>query len=84
LPGFFASLWYGLWVPRATPRPIVARLNAAVTQTLFAPQVRGRFEELGIQIAPLDQQTPEALGELQKEEAARWWPIIKTANIKVD
>jgi tripartite-type tricarboxylate transporter receptor subunit TctC len=84
LSGFFASLWYGLWVPKGTPRDIIAKLNAALSQAFFDPQVRQRFGDLGIQIAPLDQQTPEALRELQKAEAARWWPIIKAANIKVD
>jgi tripartite-type tricarboxylate transporter receptor subunit TctC len=84
LPGFFASLWYGLWVPKGTPRPVIAKLNATVTQALFDPQVRKRLDELGIQVAPFDQQTPEALRELQKAEAARWWPVIKASNIKVD
>ena len=84
LPGFFASLWYGLWVPKGTPREIVAKLNAALSQAFFNPQMRHRFDDLGIQIAPLDQQTPEALRDLQKAEAARWWPIIKAANIKVE
>ncbi len=84
LPGFFASLWYGLWVPKGTPRDIIAKLNAALSQAFFDPRVRQRFDDLGIQIAPLDQQTPEALRELQKAEAARWWPIIKAANVKVE
>jgi tripartite-type tricarboxylate transporter receptor subunit TctC len=84
LSGFFASLWYGLWVPKGTPREITAKLNAALSQAFFDPQVRQRFDDLGIQIAPLDQQSPEALRDLQKAEAARWWPIIKAANIKVE
>jgi tripartite-type tricarboxylate transporter receptor subunit TctC len=82
--GFFASLWYGLWVPKGTPKDIVARLSATMTQVLFDPKVRERFAELGIQIAPVDQQTPEALRAYQKAEAERWWPIIKAANIKVE
>jgi tripartite-type tricarboxylate transporter receptor subunit TctC len=84
LPGFFASLWYGLWVPKATPREIVARLNAAMTQILADPRVKQRFAELGIQVSPLAQQSPEALAAFQKAEAARWWPIIKAANIKME
>jgi len=84
LPGFVATLWYGLWVPKGTPRAVIAKLNAALSQAFFDPQMRQRFNELGIQIAPLDHQTPESLRDLQKAEAARWWPIIKAANIKVD
>jgi tripartite-type tricarboxylate transporter receptor subunit TctC len=84
LPGFFASLWYGLWVPKGTPKDIVAKLNATMTQVLFDPQVRQRFEELGIRVSPLDQQSPEALRAYQKAESDRWWPIIKAANIKVE
>jgi tripartite-type tricarboxylate transporter receptor subunit TctC len=84
LPGFFASLWYGLWVPKGTPKDVIAKLNATMTQVLFNPQVRQRFAELGIQMTPIDQQSPEALRAYQKAEAGRWWPIIKAANIKVE
>jgi len=84
LPGFFASLWYGLWVPRGTPKEIIARLNATMVQVLADPAVKDRFAELGIQISPLDQQSPEALRAFQKAEAERWWPIIKASNLKVE
>jgi tripartite-type tricarboxylate transporter receptor subunit TctC len=84
VPGFFASLWYGLWAPKGTPKEIVARLNAAMTQVLFDPQVRQHFADQGIEITPIDRQSPEALQAYQKEEAARWWPIIKAANIKME
>jgi tripartite-type tricarboxylate transporter receptor subunit TctC len=84
LPGFFASLWYGLWVPKNTPKDIVATLNATMVQVLADPSVRERFADLGIQISPLDQQSPEALRALQKAEAERWWPIIRAANLKAE
>jgi tripartite-type tricarboxylate transporter receptor subunit TctC len=84
LPGFFASLWYGLWVPRDTPKDIVARLNATLMQVLADPSVQKRFEELGIEITPSAQQSPEALRAFQKAEAERWWPIIKASNLKVE
>jgi tripartite-type tricarboxylate transporter receptor subunit TctC len=84
LPGFFASLWYGLWVPKGTPKEIIAKLNAAMSQILADPKVKQRFDELGIQITPLNQQSPEALRVLQKAEADRWWPIIKASNIKAE
>jgi tripartite-type tricarboxylate transporter receptor subunit TctC len=84
LPGFFASLWYGLWVPRDTPKDIIARLNAAMVQILADPEVQKRFDELGIQITPLAQQSPEALRAFQKAETERWWPIIKASNLKAE
>ena len=84
LSGFFASLWYGLWVPKDTPKEIIARLNTTMVQVLADPQVQKRFAELGIQITPPAQQLPEALRAYQKAEAERWWPIIKASNIKVD
>src|ERR1700736_5663653 len=84
VPGFFASLWYGLWVPKDTPQDIVAKLNATMVQALADPSVQKRFEELGIQITPLAQQSPEALRAFQKAETERWWPIIKAANLKAE
>src|SRR4030081_2334413 len=84
LPGFFASLWYGLWVPKDTPKDIIAKLNANMVQVLADPPVRKRFEELGIGITPLVQQSPEALRTFQKAESERWWPIIKASNLKAE
>jgi tripartite-type tricarboxylate transporter receptor subunit TctC len=84
LSGFFASLWYGLWVPRDTPKDIIAKLNATMVQALADPAVQKRFEELGVQITPLAQQSPEALRAFQKAETERWWPIIKASNLKVE
>jgi tripartite-type tricarboxylate transporter receptor subunit TctC len=84
LPGFFASLWYGLWVPKDTPKDIIAKLNATMVQLLADPAVKQRLAELGIEITPLAQQSPEALRAYQKAEAERWWPIIKAANLKAE
>jgi len=84
LPGFFASLWYGLWVPRDTSKDIIAKLNATLVQVLADPAVKQRLEDLGIQITPLAQQSPEALRAFQKSEAERWWPIIKASNIRAE
>jgi tripartite-type tricarboxylate transporter receptor subunit TctC len=84
LPGFFASLWYGLWVPKATPKEVIAKLNAALKQVLADPSVRKRLAELGIQITLPAQQSPEALRAFQKAEAERWWPIINASNLKTE
>jgi tripartite-type tricarboxylate transporter receptor subunit TctC len=84
LPGFFASLWYGLWVPKETPKDIISRLNATMAQVLADPAVQTRFADLGIQITPLVGQSPEALRAFQKTEAERWWPIIAASNLKAE
>ena len=84
LPGFHMTLWSGLWVPKGTPKEIVDKLNAAATEALRDPQVRKQLENLGLQMPPSDQLTPEALGDWQKAEITKWWPMIKAANVKVD
>ena len=82
LPGFYASIWFGIWAPKETPPDIIAKLNAATVEALADPDVRTKLGKLGPQVAPRDQQTPESLGAYQKAEAEKWWPIIKAANIK--
>jgi tripartite-type tricarboxylate transporter receptor subunit TctC len=84
LPGFHMTLWSGLWVPKGTPKDIVDKLNAAAVDALNDPAVRKQLENLGLQMPPKDQLTPEALGAWQKAEIAKWWPVIKAANVKVD
>ena len=82
LPGFYFSRWHALWVPKGTPKNIVGKLNAAVVDALADAAVRARLADLGQEIFPREQQTPEALGAFQKAEIEKWWPIIKAANIK--
>jgi tripartite-type tricarboxylate transporter receptor subunit TctC len=82
LPGFYASIWHGLWVPKATPKDIIAKLNAAIVDTLADAGVRRRLADLGQDIPTREQQSPEALGAFHKAEIEKWWPIIKAANIK--
>jgi tripartite-type tricarboxylate transporter receptor subunit TctC len=84
LSGLHMTLWSGLWVPKDTPKDVVAKLNAAAVDAMNDPAVRKKFEDLGLQMPPQDQLTPEALGAWQKAEIAKWWPMIKAANVKVD
>jgi len=80
--GMYISFWNGLWVPKGTPPEIVAKLNGAVVDTLADATVRQRLTELGHVIATREEQTPEALGAFHRAEIEKWWPIIKTANVK--
>jgi tripartite-type tricarboxylate transporter receptor subunit TctC len=84
LPGFHFAFWQALWVPKGTPKEIIAKLNAAVVETLADPGVRQRLAEQGQDIPTGDQQTPEALGAFHKAEIEKWWPIVKAANIKAE
>jgi len=84
LPGFHMTLWSGLWVPKGTPKAIIAKLNAAAVDALSDPTARKQLENLGLDMPAKDQLTPEALGAWQKAEIAKWWPIIKAADVKVE
>ncbi|MGN6114126.1 MAG: tripartite tricarboxylate transporter substrate-binding protein [Nitrobacter sp.] len=81
--GFHMTLWSGLWVPKGTPKEIVAKLNAAAVEAMRDPGVRKQLENQGLQVPPADKLTPEALGAWQKAEVAKWWPMIKAAHVSV-
>jgi tripartite-type tricarboxylate transporter receptor subunit TctC len=84
LPGFYISVWHGLWAPAATPRDVVAKLNLAVVKALADATVHQRLADLAQEIPPPGQQTPNALAELQRADIEKWWPIVKAANIRVE
>jgi tripartite-type tricarboxylate transporter receptor subunit TctC len=84
VPGLHISIWHALWMPKGTPKDIIAKLNAAVAETLADDSVRKKLAELGQEIPLRDMQTPEALFAYHKAEIEKWWPIVKKAGIKVD
>jgi tripartite-type tricarboxylate transporter receptor subunit TctC len=84
LPGFYASIWFGMWAPKETPKDIVAKLNTVVVGALADANVKDRLTKLGQQVASREFQAPEAFAAFQKAEADKWWPIIRAANIKLD
>jgi tripartite-type tricarboxylate transporter receptor subunit TctC len=82
LPGFEIVNWQGFFAPKGTPPAVVDRLNAAIVETMADPAVRSRLMDLGQEIFPRDQQTPAALGAINKADIEKWWPIIKAAGVR--
>jgi tripartite-type tricarboxylate transporter receptor subunit TctC len=80
--GLHLSVWNGLWAPKATPREITAKLNAAIADALADDAVRQRVTKIGFDIPAREMRTPEALAAFHRAEIDKWWPIIKSANIK--
>jgi tripartite-type tricarboxylate transporter receptor subunit TctC len=82
LPNFYTTVWNAIWAPKGTPKNVIARINAAIVDGLSDAAVRQRLADLGQQIVPREQQTPEALAAFHQAEVEKWWPIIKAGNIK--
>jgi tripartite-type tricarboxylate transporter receptor subunit TctC len=84
LPGFHISAWQAMWAPKHTPQPIVTKLNAAAVAALSDEAVRKRLADLGQDVPPREELTPEALGAYHRAEIEKWWPLIKAAGIKAE
>lgn len=84
LPNFYMAVWHAFWVPKATPKPVVDKLNAAVREALADPEVRKKLADLGQDIMPPELQTPAALRAHHKAEIDKWWPVIRQAGIKAE
>ena len=82
LPGFYITVWSGMWAPKGTPQAVISKLNAAVRDALADKTVQRRLANLGQEVSALDQQTPAALAALQKSEIEKWWPIVKAMNLQ--
>jgi tripartite-type tricarboxylate transporter receptor subunit TctC len=81
LPGYNASGWYGLFVPAATPKAIVARLNTEAVKVLHMPDVIARLSSQGAE--PVGG-TPEEFSSFVRSEIDKWAHLVQTAHMKVD
>ncbi|MCC6889574.1 MAG: tripartite tricarboxylate transporter substrate binding protein [Hyphomicrobiales bacterium] len=79
MPGFEVNLWVAIFVPAATPDPIVQRLYEALKETLADSELRASFAKVGVEP---DGQTPAASAAMVKAEYQRWGDLIRKANIK--
>jgi tripartite-type tricarboxylate transporter receptor subunit TctC len=82
LTGFYGALWHGLWTPKGVPADVVAKLNAAVKQSLADPSVQQKLAAVGQEIVPPGRQTPQGLAAFQQAEAEKWFPVIKAAGMR--
>jgi tripartite-type tricarboxylate transporter receptor subunit TctC len=82
--GVEATVWNGFFFPKGTPDTIVRRVNKALNTMLEEPAMRKRLEELGLEILPADQRTPEYLAQYLAEDVARWKKVIVQAGIPVE
>jgi tripartite-type tricarboxylate transporter receptor subunit TctC len=80
--GLYVAYWHAIWAPKGTPKEIIARLNAAVMHALADPAVKKRLADIGQDVWPREQQTPEALAAYHKAEIDKWWPIIRASGLK--
>ena len=84
LPGFEVSVWHGLYAPRATPRPIVERLNRALLAALRDENIARRFADLGTAPVALERATPEVHRTFWQADVAKWRPLIQAAGQYAD
>ena len=84
LKGVDATVWNGFFFPKGTPDAIVRRMNKVMNTMIEEPAMRKRLEELGLEILPPEQRTPEYLSKYLAEEVERWKKVIVQAGIPVE
>jgi tripartite-type tricarboxylate transporter receptor subunit TctC len=81
LPGFDLTIWYGLFAPKGTPKPVVDKLVAALDVALKDRAVRDNFAKLGAEAVSAERATPEALRKHLQAELDKWGAVIKKAGV---
>ena len=79
VPGYDVSLWWGVFAPAKTPKPVIDRLNAEIHKTLATEAMKKHFADFGAEAAPM---TADAFSAKVKNEIASWRKVIVAANIK--
>jgi tripartite-type tricarboxylate transporter receptor subunit TctC len=83
-PRLHLTTWRAVWAPKGMPRDVIARINRAVAAALDEPDLQRRAADLGQEIVPRDQRTPQALAAHHRAEMKAWLPMIQAASIRPD
>jgi len=84
LPGFEITVWFGLWAPKGTPKPVIDKLSAALQQALLDPEVKSRLASAGAETVSPERARPDALRAHLKAEIDKWVPLIRKAGVTAD
>jgi len=80
IPGYEVTIWYGLYVPAGTPKPVLARLNAETVKALNSADLKERLTLQGLDVAS---STPEELAAFTQAETVKWAKVIKDSGIQL-
>jgi tripartite-type tricarboxylate transporter receptor subunit TctC len=83
-PRLHVTTWRGVWAPKGTPADVIAKLNRAVAAALSDPDLQRRAADLGQEIVPRDQQTPQVLAAHHQTEMKKWLPMVQAAIARPD
>jgi len=84
LPGFEITVWFGLWAPKGTPKPVIDKLSAALQQALLDREVKSRLASAGAETVSPERARPDALRAHLKAEIDKWAPLIRKAGVTAD
>ena len=84
MPGFDITVWFGMYAPKDTPKPVIDKLSAALQEALKDPEVKSRLANSGAETVATERAQPEALRAHLKSEIDKWVPIIKKAGVQAD
>ena len=84
LPGFEITVWFGMWAPKGTPKPVIDTLSVALQEALKSPEVKDRLAAAGAETVSSERARPEALRAHLASEIDRWTPIIRKAGVSAD
>jgi tripartite-type tricarboxylate transporter receptor subunit TctC len=79
VPGYMAEVWFGVFAPANTPRPIVDRLHKEISAALAEPEIRGKFDAAGLDVVGSG---PDAFARYLQDEVAKWSDIVRRADVK--